>query len=124
LGRNGADTEYEDRYSKQVLDCIDQLAPPVRLATMAFVAARNSLRTNTAESIAQLTGGEFARFSKAKDLQELLIAVSNDLPNFYLLSFRPQQPTPGMHTLHVELKDNPHLELKARTSYLIRVRPL
>jgi VWFA-related protein len=119
FSRDGADAEYDGHYSKQVLDCISQLAPPVRLATMAFVAARNSLRTNTAESIAQLTGGEFAHFSNAKDLQKSLIAVSNDVPNFYLLSFRPQPPTPGMHVLHAELKDDPHLELKARTAYWI-----
>ncbi|QNI33941.1 VWA domain-containing protein [Alloacidobacterium dinghuense] len=120
FNRDGADAEYEGHYSKQVLDCISQLAPPVRLATMAFVAARNALRTNTAESIAQLTGGEFAHFKNAKDLQNGLAAVSNDVPNFYLLSFRPQPPTPGMHTLHVELKgDEPHLEVKARSAYWI-----
>jgi VWFA-related protein len=119
FSRDGADAEYEGHYSKQVLDCISDLAPPVRLATMAFVAARNSLRTNTAESVAQLTGGEFAHFSNAKELQKSLVAVSNDVPNFYLLSFHPQPPTPGMHTLHVELRDEPHLELKARSAYWI-----
>jgi VWFA-related protein len=119
FSRDGADAEYQDHYSKQVLDCISQLAPPVRLATMAFVAARNALRTNTAESIAQLTGGEFAHFHNANDLQKSLVAVTNDVPNFYLLSFHPQPPTPGMHALHVELKDDPHLELKARNAYWI-----
>jgi VWFA-related protein len=119
FSRDGADAEYQDHYSKQVLDCISDLAPPVRLATMAFVAARNGLRNNTAESIAQLTGGEFAHFHNANDLQKGLVAVSNDVPNFYLLSFHPQPPTPGMHALHVELKDDPHLELKARSAYWI-----
>jgi VWFA-related protein len=119
FSRDGADAEYEGHYSKQVLDCISQLAPPVRLATMAFVAARNSLRTNTAESIAQLTGGEFVHFSNAKELQRGLVAVINDVPNFYLLSFHPQPPTPGLHDLHVELKDHPPFELKARSAYWI-----
>ncbi len=50
FSKEGADAEYEGHYSKQVLDCISQLAPPLRLATMAFLATRNSLRTNTAES--------------------------------------------------------------------------
>ena len=119
FSRDGADAEYQEHYSKQVLDCISQLAPPVRLATMAFVAARNALRTNTAESIAQLTGGEFVHFHNAKDLQRGLVRVINDVPNFYLLSFHPQPPTPGMHALHVELKDDPHFELKARSAYWI-----
>jgi VWFA-related protein len=119
FSHEGADAEYQEHYSKQVLDCISQLAPPVRLATMAFVAARNGLRTNTAESIAQLTGGEFVHFHNAKDLQRGLVKVINDVPNFYLLSFHPQPATPGMHALHVELKDDLHFELKARSAYWI-----
>jgi VWFA-related protein len=119
FSRDGADAEYEGHYSKQVLDCISQLAPPVRLATMAFVAARNGLRTNTAESIAQLTGGEFVHFNNPKDLQKGLITVINDMPNYYLLSFHPQPPTPGLHDLRVELKDHPPFELKARNAYWI-----
>ncbi len=59
FSRDGADAEYEGHYSKQVLDCISLLAPPLRLGTMAFLVARNTLRTNTAEAIARLTGGEF-----------------------------------------------------------------
>ena len=119
FSKDGADAEYEGHYSKQVLDCISQLAPPLRLATMAFVAARNSLRTNTAESIAQLTGGEFVHFNNPKDLQKGLVTIINDMPNFYSLSFHPQPPTPGLHDLHVELKDHPPFELKARSAYWI-----
>lgn len=119
FSRDGADAEYEGHYSKQVLDCISMLAPPLRLATMAFLTARNSLRTKTAESIAQLSGGEFSHFHDAKDLQRGLIAVSHDVPNYYVLSFHPTTPTPGLHALHVELKDRPKLELKSRSEYWI-----
>jgi VWFA-related protein len=119
FSREGADAEYEGHYSKQVLDCISQLAPPLRLATMTFLTARNALRTNTAESIAQLAGGEFFHFHNAKDLRASLIAASNDVPNYYVLSFRPTSPTPGLHALHVETKDRPHLVLKARREYWI-----
>src|SRR6202000_1340145 len=52
FSRDGADAEYAGHYSKQVLDCLSDLAPPIRLATMAFVASRNALRANTAESVA------------------------------------------------------------------------
>src|SRR5277367_5337739 len=119
FSRDGADAEYDGHYSKQVLDCISQLAPPVRLATMAFVAARNALRTNTAESIAQLTGGEFFHFKNIKDLKAGLISVSNDVPNYYVLSFRPTSLTPGLHALHLEIKDRPQLVLKSRSEYWI-----
>jgi VWFA-related protein len=117
VSHEGADAEYEGHYSKQVLDCISQLAPPLRLATMTFLAARNSLRNKTAESIAQLTGGEFFQFHNAKDLKASLITISNDLPNYYVLSFRPSSLTPGLHALHVEAKDRPQLVVKARREY-------
>jgi VWFA-related protein len=123
FSREAADAEYEGHYSKQVLDCISQLAPPLRLATMTFLTARNALRTNTAESIAQLAGGEFFHFHNAKDLKASLITVSNDVPNYYVLSFRPTSPTSGLHALHVETKDRPHLVLKARREYWIDEAP-
>jgi VWFA-related protein len=119
FSREGADAEYDGHYGKQVLDCISQLAPPLRLATMTFLAARNALRTNTAESIAHLTGGEFFHFHEAKDLKAGLIAFSNDVPNYYILSFRPTSLTPGLHVLRLEIKDRPPFVLKARSEYWI-----
>ncbi|MGH9496223.1 MAG: VWA domain-containing protein [Candidatus Sulfotelmatobacter sp.] len=119
LARNGADPEYEGHYSKQVLDCISQLAPPLRLATMTFLTARNALRTKTAESIAQLAGGEFFHYHDGKDLKAGLIALSNDIPNYYVVNFRPTTPTPGMHALHVEARGRPQLVLNSRREYWI-----
>jgi VWFA-related protein len=117
FSRQGADAEYEGHYDKQVLDCISQLAPPVRLATMSFLAARSGLRRKTAESVAELAGGEAAHFHNAKDLKAGLIALSNDLPNYYVLSFRPTAATPGLHALKVEIKGHGSLELNARREY-------
>jgi VWFA-related protein len=119
FSRTGADAEYEGHYSKQVLDCISQLAPPLRLATMAFLTARNGLRTKTAESIADLAGGEFYSFHNAKDLKTRLIAVSNDIPNYYVLSFRPTLPTLGLHALRVATADRTQLMMRFRSEYWI-----
>ncbi|MGB7727532.1 MAG: VWA domain-containing protein [Candidatus Acidiferrum sp.] len=119
FSRTGADPEYEGHYSKQVLDCISQLAPPIRLATMTYLTARYALRTQTTESIAQLSGGEFFHFHNAKDLKSGLIAFSNDLPNYYVLDFRPASPTPGLHALHVEAKYHPQFVMKSRSEYWI-----
>jgi VWFA-related protein len=119
FSKNGADAEYKGHYSKQVLDCISQLAPPLRFATMAYLAARESLRTNTAESIANLTGGEYFHFKDAKSLQKGLVSIANDVPNYYMLSFHPTDPTPGPHALHLELKNNPGYTLKSRSQYWI-----
>ena len=119
FSREGADAEYEGHYSSQVLDCLSLLAPPLRLAQMAYLTGRNGLRTNTAASLAQLTGGEFFRYSNAKDLRQGLIAVSHDVLQYYVLSFRPTPPTPGPHALQVEIKDHPQLTLKSRTEYWV-----
>ena len=119
LSRSGADSEYEGHYSRQVLDCISQLAPPLRLVTMTLLTARNGLRTNTAESIAELTGGEFRRFHDAKELKAGLFAVSNDVPNYYVLSFRPADPTPGLHALHVVAKKRSQFLVKSRSQYWV-----
>jgi VWFA-related protein len=118
FSRDGADAEYEGHYSSQVLDCISTLAPPLRLATMAFLTSRDGLRTKTAESIAQLTGGEFLQFHNSRDLKAGLIALSNEMANYYVLSFRPTSLTPGLHTLHLELKDHPTATTPAKVSIL------
>ena len=119
FSRTGAVPEYEGHYNKQVLDYISQLAPPPRLATMTFLAARSGLRTNTAKSLAQITGGEFYHFNDAKDLKSGLIGVSNNIPNYYVLSFRPADPTPGLHALHVATKDHLQLVTRFRREYWV-----
>lgn len=119
FSRVGADSEYDGHYGKQVLDCISRLAPPLRLASMSFLAARNGLRTNSAQSLAQLTGGEFHKFQDAKDLKSGLIALSNDIPNYYVLSFHPANPTPGLHALHVSTKEHSQFAMKFRREYWV-----
>ena len=119
FSRDGADAEYQSHYSKQVLDCVSQLAPPLRLASMAFLTGRNALRTNTAEAVAKLTGGEFFHFHDARDLKRGLIAVSNDVPNYYILSFRPTSLTAGIHALHVEIRNRRDVVLRSRAEYWI-----
>jgi VWFA-related protein len=119
FSKKGADAEYEGHYSKQILDCISQLAPPLRLVSMTFLAARSSLRKNTAESVTELTGGEFRRFHDAKDLRAGLFAVSNDVPNYYVLSFRPTNPAPGLHALQVVARNSSRIAVRSRTQYWV-----
>ncbi len=118
-GDPGDAAEYKGHYPRQVLDCISQLAPPLRLATMAFLAAHDALRADTARTIAHLAGGEFFHFKNAKSLRKDLIQVSHDVPNFYVFSFTPTSPTPGLHALRLTLIDRPQLRLTARTEYWI-----
>jgi hypothetical protein len=96
---------------------MSDLIPPLRLVRLAFIAAKDGLQRNVPESVAQLTGGEYFAFTNAATLKRSLLAVSNDVPNYYLLSFRPKSPSAGLHTLELTLKNRPELQLKARSTY-------
>jgi VWFA-related protein len=114
-----ADHDAHGKRSVQALDCASDLIPPLRLARMAFLAAKDGFRRNVPESVAQLTGGEYFPFKDATTLRRHLIPISNDVPNYYVLSFSPQSPTPGLHALELSVKDRPELQLRARNAYWI-----
>ena len=102
---------------QQAYDCLSLLAPPLRLVKMATLVAMNNLRQNVPETVARQTGGEYAKFDNAKSLQRDLFGISNHLPNQYILSFHPQSPHPGLHTIGLELKNYDDLSVTARSSY-------
>ena len=104
---------------EQNFDCLAELLPPLRLAKMVEIATRNSLRKNVPETCARLSGGEYFSFKDPKSLRRDLFTISNDVPNRYVLTFRPQSPHPGLHALTVELKEHPEFRLDARTEYWV-----
>jgi VWFA-related protein len=106
----------ENRWG-QAFDCLGLLAPPLRLAKAAAMAAADSLRNNAPESVAQLTGGEYFKFTDARSLERCLLVISHHLPNRYVLSFHPPAPHPGFHSIGLRLKDYPDLVVEARNGY-------
>lgn len=115
----GADPDTHGRRSLQALDCASDLLPPLRLARMVYIAARDGLARNAPKSVAELTGGEYFGFKNARTLSRDLVSVSNDIHNYYILSFRPQSPHTGFHALQLRLKDRPGLRLTARKAYWV-----
>lgn len=113
----GADPDAHGNRRVQALDCVSDLLPPLRLVRMAFIAAKDGLKRNVPESVAQLTGGEYFAFTNAATLRRGLLTISNDVPNYYVLNFRPESPSAGLHTLTLKLKSRPELQLKARSAY-------
>jgi hypothetical protein len=112
-----ADPATAESRATQNFDCFAELLPPLRLAKMAAIAGMNSLRRNVPESVAQLTGGEFFAFKDAHSLERGLQTISNHVPNRYVLSFQPQSPHPGFHSVELRLKDYPNLVVTARNGY-------
>lgn len=100
-------------------DCAGQLAPPLALAKVAAIAARDSLQRNVPETVARLTGGEYFKLTDAKSLERDLAAISNHLPNRYMLTYHPQAPHPGFHVIALSLPDHVDLQIIARNSYWI-----
>ena len=86
------------------------------LGTPLGVALR-ALRTNAADELANLSGGESMPFDGRKDLEQQLSVVANHLPNRYLLTFVPSSQQVGFHTLQVQVQSDPGLEVRARSSY-------
>ena len=106
-----------DTRFKQAWDCLSMLAPPLRLAKMAAMLAMDGMHRNVAESVAQLTGGEFYTFNNSRSLERDLATISNHVPNRYVLSFHPQLPHPGPHAVELHLPDYPGLKISARSTY-------
>jgi VWFA-related protein len=116
---NDPNAKPSERKSKaeKTYDCFGLLAPPLRAAKIAALIAMNSMRRNASETVAHLTGGEYYSFKDRRTLQKGMLTVSNHVPNRYVLSFRPEAPHPGMHTLKLKLKDYPNLQITARRNY-------
>lgn len=105
--------------AKQSADCAALLLPPLRIAQIAFVALRDALSKNVPETVARLTGGEYYTLGSEKNFERDLATIANHIPNRYMLSFQPQSPHPGFHSIALAAPDYKGLLVYARTGYWI-----
>lgn len=103
----------------QTYDCLGQLAPPLAVVRMAVIAAMESMRRNAPETVAHLTGGEFYLVNSLRGIERDLMTLANHVPNRYVLSFHPESPAPGPHSIELRLKTHSDLVVTARTSYWV-----
>jgi hypothetical protein len=57
-----------------------------------------------------------------KTLDHDLLTIANHIPNRYVLTFQPQSPTPGFHTIVLKLRDASKLtklSVEARDGYWV-----
>jgi VWFA-related protein len=111
------DPDLTQNKMARAYDCLVQLAPPLGLAKMAAIAVSNGLHRNVPETVAHLTGGEYFKLTDAKSLERSLETISNHLPNRYVLTFHPQSPQPGLHSIALRLPNYTNLWVTARTGY-------
>ena len=121
---NDPEVDLNKSVAAQAYDCLTVLAPPLALARAAYVAVRSSLEKNIPETAAHLTGGEYFSLGKEKTFERDLLAISNHIPNRYVLSFQPQAPHSGFHAIKVTLPDYTGLEVSARNGYWANPSPI
>jgi VWFA-related protein len=114
---NDPQVDLSKSAAAQAYDCLSLLAPPLRLAKAAALAAFEGFQRNTPETVAHLTGGEYFKLTSAKSLERDLHTISNHMPNRYVLSFQPLSPHPGLHAIDLTLPNYKGLEVTARGSY-------
>ena len=92
--------------------------PPPLVLPPEFTAIINALRRSSATELASLSGGEYIKFTTQRGFEEGLQRISNQIHNYYLLSFKaPSEPTFGLHKLRVRVPDYPDAVIQTRKSY-------
>ncbi len=82
-----------------------------------LVMAINAMRRNTPKTLASMSGGEYGSFNTDKAFESRVAEVANHVRNRYMLSFRPTDLTPGLHTIKVSLTEDYKAHVVARASY-------
>jgi VWFA-related protein len=72
----------------------------------------------TAAELAAQSGGEAVQFSGEDELEQKMSIVRDDVRSGYTLTFRPSSPSPGLHTITVQVVQQPGpLKVLARKNY-------
>ncbi len=91
-------------------------APPDIIGSLLM--ARNAMKRNVTQAVAEMTGGEYELFTSRKAFEHRLVDFNNHLHGRYMLSFAPQRPRPGLHRIRVRLKQpSPAISILSRTTY-------
>jgi VWFA-related protein len=76
-----------------------------------------AVHKNAAREIATMSGGEYAAFTREKSFQDRVDELASHARNRYILSFRPSDLTPGLHSIQVKLNNDYNARVVARASY-------
>jgi regulator of protease activity HflC (stomatin/prohibitin superfamily) len=76
------------------------------------------LRKNSASELAALSGGKYANFTTQKGFDAELQRISNEIHNYYLLSYKPPaDPGWSLHAVRVRVPDYSDAVIQTRKSY-------
>jgi VWFA-related protein len=77
----------------------------------------SAMQRNAVEALAQLTGGDLYRFDTEKSFEDRVVEMTNHIHNSYCLTFRPNNPAPGFHSLQVGVRRSKTTVVAARSGY-------
>jgi len=78
-----------------------------------------AFKKNVTKEIALMSGGEYTTFVTDKKFEQRVLESAKHARNRYLISFRPTNPTPGLHTIRVRLAQNYGARVVARANYWV-----
>jgi hypothetical protein len=85
---------------------------------LSLDAVLTAMHTNTAATLATVSGGESVGLKSKDDLDRTLSVLANDFANSYTLSFRPASAEQGLHWIGIRLgKERSHSTIQARRLY-------
>jgi VWFA-related protein len=83
----------------------------------ALWAALQAFKKNVAKEVAQMSGGEYTTFVGDKRFEARVLSAAKDARNRYLITFRPTDLTPGLHTIKVRTTQDYGARIVARANY-------
>jgi VWFA-related protein len=83
----------------------------------AMVMAIKAFKKNVAKEVAEESGGEYTTFVGDKRFEARVLTAAKDARNRYLITFRPTDLTPGLHTIRVRTTQDYGARIVARANY-------
>jgi hypothetical protein len=85
--------------------------------------AIRAFKKNVAKEVAEMSGGEYTTFVGDKRFEARVMSAAKDARNRYLITFRPTDLTPGLHTIRVRTTQDYGARIVARANYWLDAQP-
>ncbi len=89
----------------------------------ALVMAIKAFKKNIAKEVAEESGGEYTTFIGDKRFEARVMTAAKDARNRYLITFRPTDMTPGLHSIRVRTTEDYGARIVARANYWLDAQP-
>ena len=89
----------------------------------ALVMAIKAFKKNIAKEVAEMSGGEYTTFVGDKRFEARVMSAAKDARNRYLITFSPNDLTPGLHTIRLRTTQDYGARIVARANYWLDAQP-